>query len=131
MFPEVESVALQALVTFGADAKPSRTLQPLTALLPAVTVTFAVYPPFHWVSATEQVTPPDAGGVVVTGGVLVVGGRVVDVGGVVVGGVLVGGVVVAGGVEEPVPPMFTSLHRKYVWSAWLAFQRVSSTRRPV
>ncbi len=40
--PEVARVAFQLLVTFGTAEKPSLTVQPLTAVLPARTVTSAV-----------------------------------------------------------------------------------------
>ncbi|WP_243704850.1 hypothetical protein [Micromonospora sp. KC723] len=75
-----------------------RTVQPLIALLVAVTVTLAPKPPAHsLVFVYVAVQPPFSAGGVVTGGV--VGGVVGDV----VGGVVVGGVVP--------PPKMTSLHR--------------------
>jgi hypothetical protein len=99
------------------------TVQPVIAAEPAVTFTSPWKPPGHWlvlVYVAVQARVP-AGPVVA--GPVVVGGAVV--GGRVVGGVVVGGAVVV------TPPKFTSLQRKYAWSAWAASQIAKTMCRPV
>src|SRR4029079_19807551 len=89
-----------------------RTVHPMLAELPAVTVTVAWNPPGHELLMTQvALQAPVVGGVVggaVVGGAVVggavVGGRVVGtavVGGAVVGGRVVGTAVVGGGVVLP------------------------------